>query len=110
MSISRYIVVAFGKMLLRLLALPCAPVELAEAEMAVGDERAHAAWLGERQRLLVVGLTTLGIELVGIGGDVAEKVQSLGREPGLTWRGFDCAIAQAPCLVEPAEQQTGATE
>jgi hypothetical protein len=44
--------------------------------VAVGDERAHAAGLGERQRLMVVGLAALGIEPVGMGGDVAEQVQS----------------------------------
>ena len=56
MSISRYIVVAVVRCSLRLLALARAPVELAEAEVAVGDEGAHAARLGERQRLAVVGL------------------------------------------------------
>src|SRR4029453_12220470 len=40
-----------GEVLLRLRALARAPVELAEAEMAVGDEGAHASGLGERQRL-----------------------------------------------------------
>src|SRR5262249_2270739 len=43
-----------GEMLLRLLALARAPVELAEAEVAVGDERAYAELVGERQRLWVV--------------------------------------------------------
>jgi len=33
---------------LRLLALACAPGELTEAEVAVGDEEAHAARLGQR--------------------------------------------------------------
>src|SRR5262249_29799996 len=45
-----------SEMLLRLLALARAPIELAEAEVAVGDEGAHAAWLGEGQRLAVVDL------------------------------------------------------
>jgi hypothetical protein len=45
--------------LLRLLALSRAPVELAEAEVAVGDERAHAARLGEGQRLAVVAFGVL---------------------------------------------------
>ena len=96
-------------MLLRLLALAGAPVELAEAEVAVGDEGPHAARLGERQRLAVVGLAALGVEPVGIGRDVAEQVQRMGREPGMT-RIFDRALAQAPRLVEPAEQQTGTTQ
>jgi hypothetical protein len=42
-----------------LLALSRAPGELAEAEVAVGDERAHAARLGERQRLAVVAGSVL---------------------------------------------------
>ena len=54
MSISRYIVVAVVRCSLRLLALARAPVELAEAEVAVGDERAHAELAGESQRLAVV--------------------------------------------------------
>ena len=96
-------------MLLRLLPLARAPVALAEAEVAVGDEGAHAARLGERQRLAVVGLAALGIEPVGMGGDVAEQVQLMGREPGMTPRGFDRAVTQALGLVEPVEQQTGPT-
>ena len=62
------------------LALARAPVELAEPEVAVGDERAHAAPFGERQRLLVVGRAALGIEPVGMRRDVAEQVQRMGRE------------------------------
>jgi hypothetical protein len=48
----------------------------------VGDERAHPARLGEGQRLAVVGLAALDIDPVGVGRDVAEQVQSMGREPG----------------------------
>jgi hypothetical protein len=36
------------------------PVELAEAEVAVGDERAHAELAGEGQRLAVVAFGVLG--------------------------------------------------
>ena len=43
-----------------LLALACAPGELAQAEVAVGDERAHPAGLGDRQRLAVVGDAAAG--------------------------------------------------
>jgi hypothetical protein len=39
--------------LLGLLALARVPVQLAEAEVAMGDERAHAARLGEGQRMLM---------------------------------------------------------
>src|SRR5260370_3957992 len=41
---------------LRILPLARAPVELAEGEVAVGDERSHAARRVEGQRLAVVGL------------------------------------------------------
>ncbi len=98
------------EVVLRLLALAGSPVELAEAKVAVGEERAHAARLGEGQGLAVVGLAGLGIEPVGMGRDVAEQVQRMGREPGLRRRGFDGAVAQAPRLVEPAEQQTGSAQ
>jgi hypothetical protein len=41
-------------MLVCLFALAHAPVELAEAEVAVGDERTHPELAGERQRCMVV--------------------------------------------------------
>ena len=47
-------------MFLGLLPLARAPVELAEAEVAVGDERAHAELAGECQRLAVVAFGVLG--------------------------------------------------
>ena len=109
MSISRYIVIAVGEILAGVLRLAGAAVELAQAEVAVGDERAHAVQLGECQRLPVVGRAAFGIELVRMARDVAEQVQRMGRKAGLAPRGFNRAIAQAPRLVEPAEQQTGAT-
>ena len=40
--------------------------------MAVGDEGTHAARFRECQRFAVIGLAALGIELVGMGCDVAE--------------------------------------
>ena len=60
-----------GEVLPRLLALARARSQLPEAEVAVGDERAHAARLGEGQRLAVVSLAALGIEPLGVGRDVA---------------------------------------
>ncbi len=46
----------------------------------------------------IVGLAALGIEVAGMGHDVAEEVQRMGRERGVRR------------LVEPAEQQSGATQ
>ena len=51
MSISRYIVVAVVRCSWACSPLARAPVELAEAEVAVGDEGAHAELGGEGERL-----------------------------------------------------------
>jgi hypothetical protein len=69
-------------------------VELPEAAMTVGDEGAHAARLGERQRLAVVSLAALGVEPVGVGCDVAQQVPRIDRKAGsrasggleMTWK------------------------
>src|SRR4029450_10959837 len=97
-----------GEVLLHLLALARALVELAEAEMAVGDERGHAGLVGERRGLLVVSLAALGVEPVGMGRDVAQEMLSMGSRPWMTRRVFNRTLCQASGLVEPAEQQAGA--
>ncbi len=58
----------------------------------------------------IVGLAALGIEVAGMGHDVAEEEQRMGRERGVRQRVCERAIAQAARLVEPAEQQSGATQ
>src|SRR5215510_747914 len=50
-----------GDVVLRLLAMAPAAVQFAEAKVAMGDERAHAAGLGERQRLAVVLFTMFAV-------------------------------------------------
>ena len=50
-------------MLLRLLTLAGAPVELAEAEVAVGDEGAHSQFVGEGERMAVM---VFSVEVVWI--------------------------------------------
>ena len=62
--------------------------------MAVGHEGTHAARCGERQCLAVVGLAALDIEPVGMGRDVTEQVQRMGRVSGVRRRIFDRAVAQ----------------
>src|SRR5262249_46475643 len=99
-----------GEVLARLLALARARAQLPEAEVAVGDERAQAARLGEGQRLAVVGLAALGIEPVGMGRDVTEQVERMGREPGVTRRELHRAVAEALRVVETAEHQRGSTQ
>ena len=67
-------------MIAGLLTLGHACAERAEAEVALRDERVHAARLGGHQRLAAMGLGALGIEPVGMGRDVAEQVQSVAHE------------------------------
>jgi hypothetical protein len=57
--------------LFRLLPLARAPVELAEAEVAVGDERTHPELLGERERVAVVSLSFL--RGIAAGGDLPKE-------------------------------------
>src|SRR6516162_175205 len=66
------------EMLLCLRLLPGAPVELPEAEVAVGLERAHTHLLGRRERLTIVGLGTLGLGRIAIHHDLAKKSEGLG--------------------------------
>src|SRR5262245_55619599 len=60
---------------MRLLALARAPVELAEAEMAVGDEGAHAEFTREGQRPAVVTFSVLG---AGGRRNVAGEAEGVG--------------------------------
>ena len=54
----------------RLRSVAGAPVELAQAEMAVGDEGAHVKLVGERERVTIVAFCLL--REIAAGGDVAE--------------------------------------
>src|SRR5437773_1617638 len=58
------------EVLLHLLALACAPVELAETKVAVGDERAHAELSGELNSLT---------EIPGAQGRVSRSCRERGR-------------------------------
>jgi hypothetical protein len=64
-----------GEVLLSLSAIAFAAMQLGEAEVAVGDERTHAAELGERQRLAVQTFITLGARC---GGDVTVEAEGMG--------------------------------
>ena len=61
-----------------LLVLAGAPEEPAEAEVAVRDERAHAARLSQGQRIVVAGLAGLRLEPVGMGRDLSQQVPGMG--------------------------------
>src|SRR5262249_5074557 len=63
------------KVLPSLRVIARAAMELAKAEVAVGNERAHAARLGERQRLAVVAFSVVGADC---GGDVTVETEGMG--------------------------------
>ena len=70
-------------MLTRVIPLVCSPVELAEADVAVGKERAHPELAGERQGCTVVVLRVSTVEGTGMSGDLAEEVEGPGFVPAL---------------------------
>ena len=79
MPISRYIVVAVVEVLLGLRAVPGAAVERAEAEVAVGDERAHAELARPAPGRRDSGLRPRQCCRGWMRGDLAEKP----KRPGL---------------------------
>lgn len=97
-------------MLLPLFAPVSPQTYLAEAKVTVGDKRAHAQSLGESQRITVVNFAAGGIELIGVGGDIAQQMLRMGREPGLGRTEFERSFAETPRLVAPAEQQAGTSQ
>ena len=56
-----------GEVLLSLLVLAGAPIEPAKAEVAVGDERAHAQFVGQGQGRAIVRRRRIDLEAVGVG-------------------------------------------
>ena len=95
---------------MRQLALAGAQVEFAEAKMAVGDEGPHSAWLGERQRVAIMGLSALGIESLGMGRDLAEQVQRMRGDATAKRSVCDGAFAQTLRPVELAQQQSSPSQ
>ena len=90
-------------MVLCVLGFAGAAMQLAETEVAVGDERAHAVALRERQCIQVVPDTALVVETAGAGFDVAEQMAGVSGETGLALRCLDRALRKAARLVEPAK-------
>ena len=62
-------------MLVGFLTLVCAPVQLAEAEVAVSDERTHAELARPGQRLTVVVVRLIGVGQFPAGGDIREEAE-----------------------------------
>ena len=72
-------------MLLGLLSLPGAAEELAEAEVAAGDERAQAQRFSQGQCGAVASLRGLGFEVLAARGGAEQAVRP-GLEPRFTPR------------------------
>ena len=85
-------------MFVRLLPLARAPVECAEAEVAVGNEGAHTSGFGQRQSLAVVGFAALGIEPIGVACDFAEQLQPVGSDAIAKRRILPSATLPRPAL------------
>src|SRR6516225_2538123 len=98
-----------SEMLAGTLCLANVAVQPAQAQMAVRDERTRTLPLGDQQRLPIMGCPAFGVEPVGMGRDVAEQPRRMSRKAGPVARRFDRAIGQSLRVVEPTEQQTGAT-
>src|SRR5262249_9067776 len=67
-----------GELLVRVLAPACAPVELAEAQMAVGDEGTHAEFLRQGHGLAVVRHGLPDLRAGGMGGDLGQYPETVG--------------------------------
>jgi hypothetical protein len=99
-----------GVMVFCILGFAGAAMDLAETEMAVGDQRAHAVALRQCQRVAVVADAALVVETIGIGRDIAEQMVSMGGETRLARRRFDGALRKDARFVELAEPQQSAAD
>jgi hypothetical protein len=69
--------------LFRLRGIARSAIQLAEAEVAVGHEGAHPAFLGQRQRLALMLVHTLDFRRTSMTRDLAEEPPSMRQPPPL---------------------------
>src|SRR5262249_36880693 len=96
-----------GEVLLRLLPLVRTPAELAAANVAVGDGRAHPSRLGQRQRFAVVGLGLLELPTIRMRGDLSEKPQGPRFKPAFLplARQLQSALGKPYCIFKSTGEQ-----
>ena len=70
---SRYIVVEVVRCSSAWSCFSCTPVELAEAEVAVGDEGAHSEILGDRDRVAIVVVSLVNARRIPMRSDFREQ-------------------------------------
>ena len=78
--------------------------------MAMCNEGTHPARLGQRQRPAVVGLTLFDVELAGMGRQVTEQMQRVGRETRMGLRIFKGKTHKPLCVIEPAQKEGGTSQ
>src|SRR5262245_62227599 len=78
--------------------------------MAMCNEGTHPAWLSQRQRPAVVGLSLFEVELVGMGCQVAEQMQRVGCVTRMGWRISERKTRKPLCVIEPAEKEGGTSQ
>src|SRR5262245_55358031 len=83
MPISRYIW-RLSQVRLCLRPIPRPLVQLAEAEVAVGDERAHAEVGRQRHRLVVAVYGRLDLRGIRVGRKLGKEAQRVGFEAPVT--------------------------
>ena len=90
-----------------LLPLARLGVQRAEAEVAVGQERAHAQLLGQGYGLLVGGCGRLDLRGSALRGDLAEEPQGLGLVGPLLGVAGACqgTLGKLVCLLQAAGQE-----
>ena len=83
--------------LARLLRLARAPVELAEAEVTVGHEGAHAELIGQDQRLAVVAVRRRFVRRCMMGGDLAQELEGMRLLSAFPLPAGDIEREKSPC-------------
>jgi hypothetical protein len=112
MSISRYIAVAVVRCSWACSRAPVRPVQLAEAEVAVGDEGAHAELVGEHPGLAVVAIGRLDLDGIGVTGNFGEETEGprlIAALTALAGKG-ERPLGECTRVIEPAGEHAYLTK
>jgi len=93
-----------SEVLASLVLLACTSMELAETQVTVGEEWPHAEFVGERQGLTIVIFGLLRVRRIGMGRNLATKVERPGLPTTLTavTSKFQGSAAEGGGRLEPA--------
>jgi len=99
-----------GEMLTRLLPLAGSKIESTEAEMTVGDQRAHTAVRRNHERLAIVVLTLSTIGSFGMSRDVSKQVMRIGHVSVKAAGAFDGSLCDSGGLLDLTEEHICAAQ